>query len=486
MDFWKQIKNNKWIIALFIVALLIRILFVFSTPMKIWDETVYANLGYDLSHNFLDYTVANNGWSDFIPSSDGKYGWPNIGFRAPLLPYLLSLLYFFNLDWLVNFFIPLIGALSVCLVYILGKKLFNENIGRYSAIFFLLLPLHVNYSAKILTDVLLTFFILLTFISFWKGYEEENKKYKLLFGFFLALALLARYTALWIIPIFLFYFLIRDRSFKFLRDKYLWSAIGIFFLTLVPWFIYGLANYDTPLGAFIHGARAAGYWGGLQSWHFFFDYWWQMFSIVGIVSIIGVIYLIFKKEFIRKEIYLLLIWAIFFICMAIYMPHKEDRFIMPVVPAIALIAGYFFDKIKIYKKLLLGAIILLLCFSLYVQFASTYENSYTDTNSCFLEATYFLIEQEEAIVVTDESTLIYYYSKQETLFYPNPWNYSLLVNTLKDHYSEKEKFVLFTDFDRNLDQEDSIQIRAELEANSDKVFECSKDEGYSAIYRQNP
>src|SRR3989338_9937960 len=124
MDFQQIIKKNKWLIAIFVIALLIRIIFVFSSPVKIWDETVYANLGYDLSHNPLDYSVANNGWSDFIPSGgDDFYAWPKMGFRAPLLPYFLSIFYLFNLGFLVNFFIAFIGALSVCLVYLLGKRM---------------------------------------------------------------------------------------------------------------------------------------------------------------------------------------------------------------------------------------------------------------------------------------------------------------------------------------------------------------------------
>ena len=97
-------RETKLLILLFIIAFIIRSIFVFSTPMQIWDETVYANLGYDLSNNLLDYSVANNGWSDFIPSGgDNFYAWPKMGFRAPLLPYLLMPLYLFHLNFLVIF-----------------------------------------------------------------------------------------------------------------------------------------------------------------------------------------------------------------------------------------------------------------------------------------------------------------------------------------------------------------------------------------------
>ena len=229
MDFQQIIKKYKWLIAIFVIALLVRIIFVFSMPVKLWDETIYLNLGADLSKNLLDYSFSN-GWSDFISSEgDDFYGYPKAGFRAPLLPYLISIFYILKLGFLANFLIPLIGSLSVILVYNLGKEMFNKRVGLVSSLFFTFIPLHVFYSGRVLTDVLFTFFVLLTFISFWKGYEEDNKKYKVLFGIFLALTLLSRYTTLWIMPIFLLYFLVRDKSIRFLKDKYLVFSILAFF-----------------------------------------------------------------------------------------------------------------------------------------------------------------------------------------------------------------------------------------------------------------
>ncbi len=477
-------KETKILIALFLLAFIIRGIFVFVTPLKLWDETVYANLGYDLSNNPLDYSVKNNGWGDFIPSGgDNFYAWPRMGFRAPLLPYLLSSLYLFNLGFLVNFFMVYVGSLSVCLVYLLGKKMFNKNVAIYSAILFLLIPLHVIYSAKILTGVLFTFFVLLTFFSFWKGYEEGDKKYKVLFGVFLALALLSRYTALWIMPVFLLYFLARDKSFKFLKDKFLWYSILTFFLTLTPWFIYGMFEYNNPVGAFIHGAKASSYWGGSHSWHFFFDYWWQMFSIIGFVFVVGLIYILYKKDFLKKEMYLLLIWFAFFLGMAIYMPHKEDRFILAIVPTIALISGYFIDKIKKHEKLVLIMVVIVTLLSLSSQFYTIHKNSYTSTHKCFLEGSKFLENEENALIITDESSIIYYYTKQSTQFYPNPWSYESLKNLIKNHYSEKNSFVFFTDLDMPLNDEEHIKIKKDLDKNLEKVFECSEGRGYSAIYK---
>lgn len=477
-------REIKILIFLFVMAFIIRGIFVFVMAIPLWDETVYANLGYDLSNNPFDYSVKNNGWSDFIPNlGDDFYAWPKMGFRAPLLPYFLSVFYFVGLGSLIVFVIPIFGALSVLLLYVLGKKLFNKKIGFYSALFFALVPLHVFYSGRILTGVLCTFFILLTSISFWKGYEEENRLHKILFGVFLALALLSRYTVLWIMPVFLFYFLARDKSFKFLKDKYLGYSIFAFFLTLIPWFVYGMFEYNNPIGAFIHGAKASAYWGGLQSWHFFFDYWWKMFSVIGFVFVAGVIYLFYKRDFFKKEIYLLLIWFGFFLGMAIYMPHKEDRFLIPIIPPLCLISGFFVDKLKKHRKFILVSLVIISLLSLSFQFSIDYNNSYTDLNKCFLEGNKFLQNQENSLIITDESPIIYYYSRQETHFYPNPWDYEYLKSLIENHYLDKNSFVFFTDFDMSLDDGEHIWIKEDLDKNLERVFECSREDGYSAIYK---
>ena len=481
MDFQQIIKKHKLLIAIFVIAFLVRVIFVFSMPVKLWDETIYLNLGADLSHNPFGYSFSH-GWSDFIPSGgDVNYGYPKAGFRAPLLPYLISIFYFINLGFLANFLMPLIGALSVILIYKLGKELFNEKVALISSLFFVFIPLHVFYSGRVLTDVLFTFFVLLTSLSFWKGYEKNNKRHKILFGVFLALALLSRYTALWIVPVFFFYSLARNKSLKFLKDKYLWYSILAFFGTLIPWIIYGIFEYNNPIGAFIHGAKASAYWGGLQSWHFFFDYWLQMFSIIGIVFLIVLIYILYKKEFFKKEICLLLIWFAFFLGMGIYMPHKEDRFILAVVPTIALISGYFIDKIKKYKKQIIMVLVGILILSLCLNFYSTYKTYHNINTDCFEQVGQKLKAiQGNFLIVSENPPLFRYYAQKESAYYPDNLN----EETLKElaNSTSKKVYFVFTRFNSGFETEKWQNINKIMKEDYNLVFECSKDKEVNWIY----
>lgn len=472
-------KKNVNVLLLFIASFCINILFSFSTPLKSWDETIYANLGYDLSKNPLDYSFANNGWSDYIPKGEGLYAWPNAGFRAPILPYTLSIFYFLNLDFLIGFLMPFIGALNVVLVYILGNKLFNKKIGIYSAVLFALLPLNVLYSGKIMTEALCTFFGLLSFISFWKGYEENNNAHKVLLGLFLGLAVLSRYTILWLIPIFPIYLLIKNKSLKFLKDKNLAYSIILFFAIMIPWFIYGIHFYGNIFGGFIHGLKASAYWGGVQGLGFFFKNWIEMFSAAGIVFVLSLYYAINKKEYSKKQIYFLLL-ALSFVLVQILMPHKEERYLMPITPTICLLSGFFIDKIKKHRRIVFAGIIIALICSLSYQFVNEYKVTHTGTSLCFLKANFFLQDiKEDSLIITDESPIAHYYTKTETRFYPLPPEISLL----KEDNPNKEVYILFSDFDMPLNDEEHVQIKKELDENYKKVFECFKDSGFSVIYK---
>ncbi|MCR4334867.1 MAG: glycosyltransferase family 39 protein [Patescibacteria group bacterium] len=466
-------KIDKIIITLLIFSFLIRIAFILYSPLRGWDETVYLNLGHELSANPLVYSLLNSAWNDFIPSTDVVYGWPNIGFRAPLLPYIISIFYALKLSFLIKLIVPFFSTLSVFLIYILGKRLFSKEVGLYSAILFALIPIHVLYSGKVLTDAFVVFFILLTFISFWRGYEEENKIHKILFGLFLALSLLARYTTLWITPVFLLYFLIRDRSLKFLKDKYLWYAIGVFFLTLTPWFIYSFVYYNNPIGVFIHGFKSAGYWGGVQSWSFFIENSWYIFSITGILFVFSLLYILFKKEFIKREIYLLLIWVTLFSVIAMAMPHKEDRFILPAIPVICLISGFFISNIKKYRNIIFGLVCIVLIVSLLNLFKMEYKYSQAGENLCFSEGNKFLTSdfiEKNALVVTNQLPIVHYYTQKEVTLYPEPWNTKIFNN-------DRAIYIFFANYDMT-----DNKIKKDLDDNFKKVFECSNGWGSSAIY----
>jgi 4-amino-4-deoxy-L-arabinose transferase-like glycosyltransferase len=331
-----------------------------------------------------------------------------------------------------------------------------------------------------MTGVYSTFFVLLAFLSFLKGYEDKSNTHKVLFGLFLGLALLARYTVLWILPVFLIYFLIRDKNLKFLKDKHLWYSVLVFLLVLTPWLIYGFFSYGNPLGGFIHGARASSYWGGEQVWYFYFNYWFVMYSFVGLLFFLGLIYVFYRKEFKNKGVYLLLTWILLFLVVACLMPHKEKRFLLPIAPAVCLLSCYFVYKLRSYRKVLLVISVTLLLFSLASNFYTNSKIYYNINTRCFNEVVAELDSFGGEFVIVSESTSLFrYYLKQENTYYPEieEENLKILVES-----REKPVYFVFTRFNSGFKTEEWKELKIILKENYDLIFSCAEDPEVNFIY----
>lgn len=206
-----------------------------------------------------------------------------------------------------------------------------------------------------------------------------------------------------------------------------------------------------------------------------------MFSIIGIIFVIALIYILYRKEFFKKEIYLLLIWFIFFLGMAIYMPHKEDRFILAIVPTIALISGYFIDKIKKYKKQIIILIVGILILSVCLNFYNTYKIYHNTNTNCFKQVEQELkIIQGNFLTVSENPPLFKYYTKQKSVYYPNNLNEKTLKE-LVDSTNKKVYFV-FTRFNSGLETEKWQNLNKIMNKDYNLVFECSKDKEVNWIY----
>jgi 4-amino-4-deoxy-L-arabinose transferase-like glycosyltransferase len=375
----------------------------------------------------------------------------------------------------------LIGTLTIFLVYLLGKEMFNKKTGIISATIIAFVPIHVIYSGRILNDVLVTFFITLAFFFFWKGFEKGNEKYKIFWGIVLGIGLLARYTMLWIIPIFPIYLWIKNKSLNFLKDKYLWYAIIGFFVVLIPWFVYGYFEYGNIFGGFLHGFKGAAYWGGNQSWMFFFQNHRYIFSISGILFVLSLIGISYTKDYKKREVYILLIWSLLYFIMLVIMPHKEERFVIPIIPAISLIIGYSLNKIKSYKKIILGIILIILlwsCLSILVHDKNISSNTNTE---CFIETMNFLKKQgDNYITVSENPPIVRYFTNTESSFYPD----KITEESLKEvsNSTNKTVYFIFNKLNSGFETDKWMKLNEILGEDYGLKFKCPEDPEVNFVY----
>ena len=405
---------DRNVILIFLISLIVSSIAVFLDPVRWWDEAIYGSLGWNLHNSPFDYSFKK--FDDLNKDYPGQ-----AGFRAPLLPYVISVAYAVNESFPIEVLVPIFSALGSVALYLLCIQVFDKKTSALSALLLTLMPLHAYYSGKILTDVFSTTIATVAILFFWIGFEKGDNKFKALAGIFLGLTILARYTWIWLPAVLFLYLLIKNRSLKFI-DKYFIFSIVLFLLVLTPWFWYGQQAYGTPLGPLIHASKATTYWGGLQPWYEYFTYMPIVMSL-GILAtaLVGIFFAI--KNIKEPFLLLTVIWLLFSIGFAISMPHKEDRFLMPATPVIALLAAFGISKMKRYAKHIAIAVLIIAIATSGVKFYDTMKVSYRHDSQCYIGAMNFLKTVENnSIVMNVNNPVIYFYTHKESTYAPQSQN----------------------------------------------------------------
>lgn len=451
---------DKRLLAILVIALLLRVGSVYITPIKWWDEAVYADLGWKLSQNPVDYS--------FGPFWDLSFGCNECaGYRAPLLPYMLAGIYavFGDNMLALEMLLPLVGVLGVFGAYLLARELFGEEAAVISALFLALMPLHAFFSGRILTDVLAATAITFSVLFFWKGFVKGEKGLPILCGIMAAASILARYMSALLLPVFFLALLLKHRNLSFL-DKRAAVAGVAFLLVLSPWLMYSQHVYGNPLGAFLHGSEAAFYWEGGDTLMTFLGFGLAYCSAAAIAAGADVLGLLGKKKWPGLQHLFLLLWAGAFILFVLALPHKEFRFLVPAAPAIAILGAHWAQGSR--KRVF--AVALVLVVSAALVFYGHAAVSYDREHACFLEAAEFLQGTEaDAVVFSDYSPLVFFYSHRETA----------PLHSLEWHRGVSPEYILLSEFDR-AEKEGLGELEME---GTELVFACPEGEPLAGVYR---
>ncbi len=315
--------------------------------------------------------------------------------------------------------VALFGLFSIFILYLIGQKLFNKNIGLLAAFFFAISPLHVRDSHYITTDVPSLFTFLLALYFFVLLWQEKRWKWFILSGLtlgvsatirFFPVAALAYPVAIlfsfqkqktWVLKVllsmlFIFMGIFLGLPFLFLKS----GGINLFMQDLekysLPWYSTGLTTYLFSLASYLasSGQTILPHISLLiptffkpfyASYVFFFG----IGPLGAILAILGLGLTLILS--IRKFIILSLIPLSTFIYISSYVPANYERLIIPVIPFLSLFAGvfiyYLFIKLKeklnyqIAKRLLIVLLILVFFQPFLISASSTYGCAQEKTQS---------------------------------------------------------------------------------------------------------
>lgn len=223
------LHNNKVIIILFSIAILINLTWLFLTP-NICNFTKHELDGPQYYKNATDILNGE------ILSKDVQYEkLTRIAIGYPLYLALVRSIFGDHLlpIRIIQIFMVLFGAI---LLYKMGILLFNKKVGIIAAGIYSLYPVIMYYSHCILTETL-NIFLLITSIYFFCRYLKDNRKTSvILSGVTLALATLVRQTTV-AFPIIIIIIILINKKFSLKVLSRIVLYIVFFFLTIAPWTI---------------------------------------------------------------------------------------------------------------------------------------------------------------------------------------------------------------------------------------------------------
>lgn len=428
-------KSTIFIILLFLSSFLLRLSLSFLSPVKYWDETIYSNLGRNIllyhEYSFL------HGFADFSPN------WPLAGFRPPLLPLIISLVSLFSFDsFYLNFIAPFFSSLGVIGFFLLTKKMFNEKIAVYSSLMFSLTPLNLFWGSKILTDGLFLTMIIFSMYFFWNSFEEKSREiHSALFGVFSALAFLSRYSMIWFFPVFFVYLIFKHKSLNFLFRKRFLISCASFLIIVAPWFLYNYFDSGSFFGFLTQANEAALRWGS-QPFFFYFIFLIKTFWIFLPFFFLGI--LSYRSEDYRKPLFLTLTWFVVILLSASFMPHKEERYILPVLPALCAISSLGIYKIKKYGFLIFFLITCFLLAGNLHKFYEPYANLNSQERQCFFQTMDFMKDSGASYVVTEHFSPVYFYTLKKNI---RVNNYTEIYNLIRDNHKNEAIYYYYVDGD---------------------------------------
>ncbi len=290
-------------------------------------------------------------------------------FNKPPMTYwliLMSVIPFGLYEFTVRLSIALLGLGTIFLTFLIGKFLFNQKVGFYSAVAVSLSVLFIANSRYASPEIPLTFFFTLTMYFFIKGYKTNQWKYYLWAYVSLGFAVLTKWFPYYLIIggiILLFIFLDSRLNLKIFWKKFksLKIHIGLPIALVIGmwWTVYMYLKYKDQFLAkafkeTFHRATGTGCMNHVDFLYYLKVALWG-FLPYSLVFFIGL--------FLIKEIYKNNRTASLFLFSWIIVPYiifsisygKISTYILQIFPALAIFSGLAlvnFKKNNIFKKIL--------------------------------------------------------------------------------------------------------------------------------------
>lgn len=211
----------KWIL---ILATVLHLLWLDKVPPALnWDEVSMGYTAYSISETGMDE------WGERLPLLFRSYGeWKSAVYIYLLVPFIKIL----GLNvWAVRLPSALTGIMAVYLTYLIGKKIYSEKVGLWSAFFLAISPWHLllsrpAFEANVSLTLILTgiyFFLRSSTIVHWPS--------TILSAIFFGLAPHTYNSAKVVVPLLALYLIWSTKLYKNIKAVIIFLGILVIFAT---------------------------------------------------------------------------------------------------------------------------------------------------------------------------------------------------------------------------------------------------------------
>ncbi len=439
------------LILILIFAFIIRLYYFFLTKDQAvwWDEAEYL-----------------------LKAKNIALGTPETGFwygRPILFPIILSGFYFLGLDeTAIRFSLIIVSVFSIYLIYLVGRKMFDEKVALISALLYSFVYINLFYSMRIMNDVLTLTIGLLAFYFFL----TEKKKLIWLVVPLLAVNTLIRFPVFFFFVILVIYVAFTEKL-SALKNKDYWISLILGMIIGLIYFYWSKIKFGDPLytvkvagGGAVSGTNIS--LGILQlkqyllTFPLYFQWVLLIVFIFGFLLFMDIILgfdLILKKKNNKLAMkFFTLIWLIIpLIYFGFFVSHYEDRYIFMTFPAIFFIISV--SILTIYKffikyngELAMLIVFLIIVFGSYqmIKTSDSIIKSKIDSFSQLKDAGIWIKENslsEDKIMIRSHPQNTYYSERE---------SYSIPIDEkdFKSNFTEiRPKYVVISIFDSPLNND---------------------------------
>ena len=338
--------------ALVLVVLWLSISLTVSLSYKAlgWDEAMYGCISRELVRNLWGFKICG------IP----------VLHKPPLYPYIVAIICrtLGKYNELILRLVPVIsGMLTLIVTQLIYMEVEKER-GVLPLVILSLIPLHIYFSSRCLSDVLGSLTATLVILSAIQCRKRAVSYVAL--GISAALSIMARYTNLQIAAIAALYLILACRNIRGI----IVAALS-FIISILPLLLLNFKLYNHPYKGLYFASRLIQMDVPISNWLYVSWVLIYLNPLFVAFSLVGAYYLIKDK---KAERLIIVLWWIIPIISNLFLVHKEERFLMVVCPATAILATIGIRRVVKSKITIFALILASLLISSYV-FIDFYERN---------------------------------------------------------------------------------------------------------------